>query len=143
ELPREQLPKLRQLKIVEGKLADFESRKDAALVGSAVAQRRRLSVGQRFSIGEVKVTIVGVFTAPTASEENFIYTDLDFLQRTPGLHSVGIVTQLEVRLTPNANPDEVAKKIDEHFRGSSVQTDSRPKGGFQANAVSDFVELLR
>ena len=141
-MPREQLLKVRSLKLIDGSLSDFEKRTDAALVGRAVAQRRGLSTGQRFSIGEVKVTIAGVFSAPTTSEENFIYTDVDFLQRTPGLNSVGTVTQLEVRLNPDAKADEIAKKIDERFRGGPIATDTRTKGVFQANAVSDLVELI-
>jgi putative ABC transport system permease protein len=141
-MPAKKLAKARDLKLVEGDWSNFKPKSDAALVGRAVAQRRSLSVGNRFSIGEVKVTVAGIFTAPLAAEENFIYTDLEFLQRTPGLNSVGTVTQIEVRLTPSADPDQVARAIDTRFRGGPIQTDTRPKGVFQANAVSDLAELI-
>src|SRR5262249_34246649 len=119
-----------------------ESRRDAALVGQAVARRRNLTVGQRFSIGEVTVTVAGVFRAAQPAEENFLYTHLEFLQRTRGLNSVGTVTQFEVRLTDDADPLAVARAIDDRYRGGPVATDTRPKGVFQRNAVGDLAELI-
>jgi putative ABC transport system permease protein len=141
-LPPAKLREARDLHLVAGDWSDFERRRDAAVVGLAVARRRGLHVGQRFSIGEVTVTVVGIFSATLPAEENFIYTPLEFLQRTPGLNSVGTVTQLEVRLTEGADPETVCKAIDDHFRGGPIQTDTRPKGIFQANAVSDLAELI-
>jgi putative ABC transport system permease protein len=108
----------------------------------SVARRRNVSVGQRFSVGQVTVLVAGIFTAPTSAEENFIYTHLDFLQRTRGLNSVGTVTQLEVRLTDDADADALAHTIDERFRGGPIQTDTRRKGVFEANAVADLAELI-
>lgn len=132
----------RELRLLSGDWADFEKRQDAALVGQAVARRRGLRVGQQFSIGEVRVFIAGIFAAAVPAEENFLYTHLLFLQQTPGLRATGTVTQMEVRLTDDADPDAVARAIDERFRGGPVQTDTRPKGVFQQNAVGDLVELI-
>src|ERR1700693_2672946 len=85
-VPPEKLKTARDLKLVAGNWQDFEGRQDAALVGQALDRRRNLSGGQRFSIGEVTVTVAGVFTAASPAEENFLYTHLDFLQRTRGLN---------------------------------------------------------
>jgi putative ABC transport system permease protein len=140
-VPPEKLRAARDLRLVAGSWADFEGRRDAALVGRALARRRGLNVGQRFSIGELTVTVAGIFAA-TAAEENFAYTHLEFLQRTRGLNSVGTVTQFEARLAEGADPDAVCRSIDQAFRGGPVQTDTRTKGVFEANAVGDLAALI-
>jgi putative ABC transport system permease protein len=141
-VPPAKLRTARDFNVVAGDWSEFEKRQDAALVGRAVANRRSLSVGKRFSIGEVTVTVAGIYTAAEPAEENFLYTHLDFLQRTPGLNSVGTVTQFEVQLKPGADPQSVARQIDADFQGGPVQTDTRVKGAFQVRAVRDLVELI-
>jgi putative ABC transport system permease protein len=141
-MPAEKVREARALTLLSGDWARFEGRRDAALVGRAIARRRGLAVGQRFSIGAVTVTVAGVFAAANPTDENFLFTHLEFLQRTPGLRSVGTVTQLEVRLADGADATAVAKAIDDMFRGGPVATDTRPKGAFQARAVGDLVELI-
>jgi putative ABC transport system permease protein len=141
-VPPEKLRSIRDVKLVKGDWQEFEHRTDGAVVGQALARRRNLEVGQRFSVGEVTVTVVGIYTAPTAAEENFLYTHLEFLQRTRGLNAVGMATQIEVRLDDGADPQAVAKAIDDYYRGGPVLTDTRPKGVFEANAVGDLVELI-
>jgi putative ABC transport system permease protein len=141
-IPPEKLRSTRDLQFIAGEWGEFEKRRDAALVGQALARRRGLSVGQRFSIGEVTVVIAGIYTAVSAAEESFLYTHLEFLQRTRGLNSVGTVTQLEVRLADGADPQAVSRAIDAGFRSAQVQTDTRPKGVFQQSAVGDLAELI-
>jgi len=141
-IPPEKLRSARELHLVSGSWDEFEKHRDAALVGQAVARRRGLSIGQRFSIGELSVTVAGIFQGAPA-EENFVYTQLEFLQRTRGLHAVGTVTQFEVRLTNDADAETVAHAIDDVFRGSQIVTDTRPRGVFEANAVGDLVDLIR
>jgi putative ABC transport system permease protein len=141
-LPAEKLRKIRDLKLASGDWPAFEKQRDAAIVGQALAQRRNIAVGQRFSIGELTVTVAGIFTAADAGEESFIYTHLEFLQRTRGLNSVGTVTQFEVLLAEGTDANALCRTIDEKFRGGPIQTDSRPKGVFQARAVGDLAELI-
>src|SRR5262249_50030556 len=86
-LPPERLRSARDLHLVSGSWDDFEQHRDAALVGQAVARRRGITTGQRFSIGELTVSVAGIFQAAPV-EENFIYTQLEFLQRTRGLNAV-------------------------------------------------------
>jgi putative ABC transport system permease protein len=64
------------------------------------------------------------------------------MQRTRGLNAVGTVTQLEIKLADGADPESVAKAIDERFRGGPVATDTRPKGTFQAAAVGDLADVI-
>jgi putative ABC transport system permease protein len=141
-MPPEKVGRFREMHLIDGDLNQFEQRQDGALAGRALANRRGLKVGQRFSIGQVTVHIAGIFTAAIPEEENFLYTHLDFLQRTNGLNSVGTVTQFEVKLTDSADANAVGRAIDEAFHGGPVATDTRPKGVFQANAVGDLAELI-
>jgi putative ABC transport system permease protein len=141
-MPPDKLRTTRSLSLPEGKWDQFERQTDAALVGMAVAERRKLSAGSKFTIGEVTVTVVGVFQSATLAENNFIYTHLDFLQRARGQDSVGTVTQQEVRLTDNADPLAVAAAIDAEFHAGPVATTTRPKGVFQADTLSDLAELI-
>jgi len=137
-----QIQATRPVKLVEGSWTAFSSRRDAAIVGRNVAQRRGLNVGDQFSIGDLSVNVAGIFRSSVPSEENLIYTSLEFLQYTRGLDAVGLVTQHEVLLTDDADPDLVASEIDEVLRAGPVATTTRRKGAFQASTLSDLVDLI-
>lgn len=141
-VPPAKLRSVRDLKLLQGDWGQFERQRDSAVVGNAVAQRRRLRVGQRFSIGMVTVNVVGIFESPVEADENMIYTHLEFLQRTPGLNSVGTVTQIEVPLEQEADAKTVSKAIDHAFRTGPVGTNTRTRGVFQSKAVGDLVEMI-
>lgn len=140
--PPEQLQKMRDLRLESGSWAELESRRDAAIVGRNVAQRRGIRPGQSFRIGEINVQVVGIFSSPVPAEENLIYTSLEFLQYTHGLNAAGLVTQHEVHLQETADPDSVAAAIDEALRAGPVATTTRRRGAFQASTLSDLVDLI-
>jgi putative ABC transport system permease protein len=137
-----QIRKSRPIHLIQGTWNDFQERRDAAIVGGNVAKRRGLQVGQQFTIGEISVHIAGVFQSNVPSEENLIYTNLPFLQNTRGLDAAGLVTQHEVLLTEDADPDRVASEIDAMLRSGTVATKTRRKGAFQASTLSDLVDLI-
>jgi putative ABC transport system permease protein len=141
-MPAKQLRSARQLTLLTGDWGQFDSRTDAAIVGQSVAQRRRLKVGERFTIGEVTVNIVGVFRSTVPAEDSYIYTHLDFLQRARGKSSVGTVTQLEVQLGEGADSDRLAAQIDAQFKSGPVATSTRSKGVFQRDTLADLAELI-
>jgi putative ABC transport system permease protein len=141
-MPPEKLRSSRNLTLLSGNWGDFDTRTDAAIVGQSVAQRRRLKVGERFTIGDVSVSVVGVFRSTVPAEDNYLYTHLDFLQRARGKSSVGTVTQLEVHLNDGADPDRLASEIDAQFRNGPVATSTRSKGVFQRDTLSDLAELI-
>lgn len=141
-VPTDQLRSFRNLTLTAGDWSAFTGRKNVALAGASLARRRGLSVGSTFSIGEVSVQIVGIFTTAVPGEENYLYVPLAFLQRTRGLNAVGTVTQLEVKLAEGADAEAVAKSIDAHFHGGPIVTDTRPKGVFQAAAVGDLADII-
>lgn len=138
----QQIRTMRPLKLREGSWQQFSSQRDAAIVGRNVAQRRSLRVGDQFSIGDISVRVAGIFESSVPSEENLIYTSLRFLQYTSELDAAGLVTQHEVLLTGDADPDRVAAQIDDTLRAGSVATKTRRKGAFQASTLSDLVDLI-
>jgi len=140
--PPQQLRQARNLTLVSGDWSEFESRRDAAIVGRNVAQRRRLRPGDQFSIGEMSVKVAGIFASTVPAEENLIYTSLDFLQYGRGPEFVGVATQFEVTLAPEADPDEVGRLIDETLKAGPVATTTRSKGAFQTSTLSDLVDLI-
>jgi putative ABC transport system permease protein len=141
-VPAEKLRGARDLTLISGSWEDFERRRDGALVGSNVATRRNLKVGDTFSIGEVVVTIAGIFESAVPAEQSLIYAHLEFLQRTSGLDAVGLVTQFEALLADEADPDMVAATIDEKLHAGAVATVTRRKGAFQASTLADLVSLV-
>ncbi len=137
-----QVQQSRPIKLVSGSWQQFQSQRDAAIVGQNVAKRRGLKAGDQFSIGDISVRVAGVFESTVPSEENLIYTSLAFLQFTRGLDAAGLVTQHEVVLSEDADPDRVASEIDASLRSGSVATKTRRKGAFQASTLSDLVDLI-
>ncbi len=141
-VPAAQLRTARALRLDDASWEAFANRRDAAIVGRNVAQRRNLSAGSQFSIGEISVQVAGVFESPIPAEENLIYTHLDFLQYTRGLDAAGLVTQHEVQLADDADPGAIARQIDEALRAGPVATTTRRKGVFQASTLADLVDLI-
>lgn len=138
----QQIRDTRPLTLTAGDWQQFASQRDAAIVGRNVAQRRGLQTGDQFSIGEISVKVAGIFTSSVPSEENVIYTSLEFLQYSRGLDAAGVVTQHEVQLSSGADADRIAAQIDQMLRAGSVATKTRRKGAFQASTLSDLVDLI-
>jgi putative ABC transport system permease protein len=141
-LPADKLWTTRRLQVSAGERAAFEQQDDGALVGRVLARRRGLTPGQKFTIGEITVTVSGVFAADSPAGENVLYTHLAFLQRAKGRDAVGVATLFEVGLHADADPDAVARQIDATFRDGRVATDTRPRGAFQTSVVGDLIELI-
>jgi putative ABC transport system permease protein len=67
---------------------------------------------------------------------------LGLVQRARGDEDIGTVTQVEVHLAENADPDAVAANIDASFHSGPVATTTRTKGMFQADTLADLAELI-
>ena len=111
-------------------------------MGRAVANRRGVNVGDKFSIGDLSVVVAGIYDSDDPAEENYIYSHLDFLQRSKGMNLVGTVTQLEVLLNESADADLICQTIDDRYKAGPVETDTRPKGVFQAKSLGDLTQLI-
>ena len=128
--------------LVTGSWQEFEKNQDSAVMGRAVAERRSVKLGDKFSIGDLSVVVAGIYDADDPAEENYIYSHLDFLQRSKGMNLVGTVTQLEVLLNETADADLICQEIDERYKAGPVETDTRPKGVFQAKSLGDLTQLI-
>lgn len=141
-LPADKLQEARDFELVMGTWSEFERHQDAAVVGQAVATRRGIEVGDKFSVGDLSVNVAGIYTSSDPSEENYIYSHLEFLQRGKGMNLVGTVTQMEILLDQGIDPVKKCLEVDELFRGGPVETDTRPKGVFQAKSLGDLAQLI-
>jgi len=141
-LPPESLRAARDFELVSGNWPEFEQHQDAAVVGRAVANRRGIEKGDKFSIGGISVNVAGIYKSDDPSEENYIYSHLEFLQRAEGMDLVGTATQLEVLLDEGVDADAKCGDIDDLFRGGPVETVTRPKGVFQAQSLGDLTQLI-
>lgn len=141
-VPPEKLRQARDFVLVAGNWSEFAAHQDAAVVGRAVAARRGIKVGDKFSIGELSVNVAGIYRSDDPAEDNYIYSHLEFLQRGKGLNLVGTVTQLEILLRDGVEPVAKCAEIDNLFRGGPVETDTRPKGVFQAKSLGDLTQLI-
>lgn len=141
-VPPKKLRRTRDFELIAGSWPEFEEHQDAAVVGRAVANRRGINVGDKFSIGGFSVNIAGIYTSDDPAEENYIYSHLEFLQRGKGMDLVGTVTQIEVLLAEGVDAAAKCEEIDDLFRGGPVETDTRPKGVFQAKALGDLTQLI-
>ncbi len=141
-VPPKKLRQARDFQLAAGSWAEFEDHQDAALIGQAVARRRGIQVGDKFSIGDLSVVVAGVFESADPAEENYIYSHLDFLQRRKGANLVGTVTQLETRLQSHVDAEAKSEEIDRLLKSGPVETDTRPKGVFQAKSLGDLAHLI-
>ena len=141
-VPPEKLRKARDFELVSGSWSEFEQHQDAAVIGRTVAARRSIIVGDKFSIGELSVNVAGIYRSDDPAEENYIYSHLEFLQRSKGMNLVGTVTQLEILLNEGVDSIAKCKEIDDKFRGGPVETDTRPKGVFQVKSLGDLTQLI-
>ncbi len=141
-VPPLKLRKARDFELISGNWGDFEQHQDAAVVGRAVANRRAIEVGDKFSIGDLSVNVAGIYESDDPAEENYIYSHLDFLQRSKGMNLVGTVTQMEILLHEGVDPAAKCREIDDIYRAGPVETDTRPKGVFQARSLGDLTQLI-
>ena len=132
-----------RLRFLAGSMGEFLARGDGALVGSALAERRRLKVGDRFASAGVSVTVAGVVEADGPQDRNACYVQLPFLQGSMGGIQGGEVTQFEVEVDDPARLNEVARAIDDAFAAESAPTATRAEKAFVARAAEDLVTIAR
>lgn len=127
--------------LAAGSIADWKRRGDGALVGEALAARRRLRPGDRFDAAGITVTVAGILRSNQPEHRNVAYVHLDFLQRA-GRRGVGVVTQFNVRVADPALLESVARAIDAEFARDADPTHTRSARAFVASAAADVVEIV-
>jgi putative ABC transport system permease protein len=132
-----------RLRFLEGSMQAFLSRGDGALIGSALAERRRLKAGDRFASAGVIVTVMGIVEAEGAQDRNACFVQLPFLQSATGRIQGGEVTQFEVEVDDPRRMEEVARTIDERFASDASPTSTWAEKAFVARAAEDLVTIAR
>lgn len=132
-----------RLRFLAGSMQDFLGRGDGALVGAALAERRRLRIGDRFASAGVSVTVTGIVESDGPQDRNACYVQLPFLQGSMGGIQGGEVTQFEVEVDDPARLEAVARAIDEQFLAESAPTATRAEKAFVARAAADLVTIAR
>lgn len=128
--------------IAEGTVADWQHRGDAAMVGRALAERRGLRVGDRFSAAGITVFVAGILDSDAMQVRNAAWVQLPFLQeavRSGG--TGGDVTQFNVFVNDPTRMDEIAADIDALFKHDERPTATRPEKAFIGRAARDIVAL--
>mgnify|MGYP001202544342 CR=1 FL=1 len=140
----EHLPTLaRRWTFLEGDLASWERRTDAALVGERLAQRRGFKVGQSFTSSGITVYVAGIIRSSEPQDENVAYVNLDFIQRaSTNRAGLGVVPQFNVTVHDPADLERVAAAIDEEFRHEADPTTTRSEKAFVAQAGADILEIV-
>ena len=141
-VPPTKLQLARDFELTSGEWSEFEDHQDAAVIGRAVARRRGIKVGDNFSLGDLSVDIAGIYQSNDPAEENYIYSHLEFLQIRKGMNGVGTVTQMEILLDEGVDAVAKCSEIDDIYKAGPVETDTRPKGVFQAKSLGDLVQLI-
>jgi putative ABC transport system permease protein len=130
--------------VLAGSLQEWERRGDGALIGSGLAERRGLRVGDRFDAAGVRCYVAGIFDSPRAQDRNVAYVHLAFLQETIARGGTGgIVTQFNVDVDDPRALEETAQRIDDLFQRDQYPTTTRAETAFVARAAHDVIALVR
>ena len=142
-VPRDDLTLAIDGQVRDGSIADWQARGDAAIVGEALATRRGIKTGDRFSAAGVTVYVSGILETDHPQNRNIVWVHLPFLQevaRRGG--SGGLVTQFNVSVDDPTELETVAASIDEIFAHDEYPTSTRPERAFVGRVARDIVELV-
>jgi len=97
-IPREQAAGVvKGFTFLSGSLDEWAKRGDAALVGEALAARRRITVGQTLAAAGISAYVAGIIRSDEPQDQNVAYVDLPFLQRAAARGAV-LVDVVQPRL---------------------------------------------
>lgn len=131
-----------ETQITSGSISNWTKRSDAAIVGDALADRRGIRVGDRFSAAGVTVYVAGILSSSEMQDRNSTWVHLPFLQETIRRGGTGgLVTQFNVRVDDPARMSDVALAIDDTFAHDERPTATRPEKAFIGRAARDIVDI--
>ena len=126
----------------DGSVDQWLRREDGALVGTNLAHRRRLKIGDTFDAAGITVTVAGIIQSTESSQDdNVAFVHLPFLQQASRI-GLGVVTQFTVKVRDSSSLDSVAKEIDQLFRSASEPTRTTTEKAFFANTAKELIELI-
>ncbi|MFF8381837.1 ABC transporter permease [Streptomyces sp. NPDC015661] len=97
-----------------------ETDAEVAVVDSAYAQEKDLSVGDELTVKGVKFQIIGIATADSGQSAAQVYLPLERAQTLSG--SAGKITTVYVRATDSTRIDAVKTAIQKNVSGTTVTT---------------------
>jgi putative ABC transport system permease protein len=126
----------------EGSIDQWLAREDGALVGTNLAQRRRLKTGDTFDAAGITVTVAGIIqSAESSQDDNVAFVHLPFLQQASRI-GLGVVTQFTVKVRDSSLLDSVSQEIDQLFKPASEPTRTTTEKAFFANTAKELIELI-
>jgi len=129
--------------ISDGSMAQWKSRGDAAVIGEALAARRNVRVGDRFTAAGLSVYVAGILESDAPQDRNVAYVHLPFLQESMRKGGTGgTVTQFNVKVKDPLRMEEVAAEIDTTFRHDEHPTSTRSEKAFVGRAARDIIEIV-
>lgn len=131
---------MHDFRVIEGDAQSWKQKSDGALVGKRIAERRKLSPGDRLRVGGLDVEVGGIMESSGAGLDNVVFMQLDQLQLSR--KQQGIATQFFVRVKDGADPVAVARAIDEKFAGDERQTDTKTMQAFVQGAIGEVTEVI-
>jgi len=92
-------------------------------------------------LGDVDLHVSGIVRGEAAGVANLAFVHLDQL----GLarKRQGQATQFLVKLAPGADPQDVARAIDKHFRPDEARTDTKSMQAFVAAAIAEISQVVQ
>lgn len=145
-VPRDsiQVALAKDAQIIDGTIEDWKRRGDAAIVGSSLAARRGIKVGDRFSAAGIEVFVAAIQETDQAQDKNAALVQLPFLQEAARKGGTGtIVTQFNVQVDDPTELNSVASAIDESFAHDEHPTSTFPEKAFVGRAARDIVHLAQ
>lgn len=135
-----ELTKLHEFEVLDGSIEAWKDSSDGALVGRRLADRRKLSVGDRVRLTNVDVEVKGIVSGEGAGVDNIAFVHLAQLQRARGRQ--GIATEFLVRIAADADPQAVSSAIDARFATAEQTTETKPLQAFVRGAVGEVAEIV-
>jgi len=135
-----ELTKLYDLDVLGGSIDTWRQQSDGALVGERLAERRRLTVGQRVRLGDLDVQVSGIVRSETAGVANLAFVHLD--QLSLARKRQGAATQFLVKVKDGADADAIAQAIDGVFRSDAARTDTKSMQAFVAAAIAEIAQVV-
>ncbi len=124
-----------------GSLEQWKKQGDGALLGHVLAQRRGLSVGDRFDAAGITCTVSGIIESAESQDKNVAFVHLGFLQQSSRV-GLGVVTQFNVQIRDPEQMNSIAEEIDTTFASDQEPTHTRPEKAFVAQTASELMGLI-
>jgi putative ABC transport system permease protein len=131
----------KDIQLLQGSIATWKKRSDAALMGEHLALKRGLKVGDRLEVAGIAITVAGILRSTHPQDQNVAYTHLSFIQRS-AKDQIGVVTQFNVKIKDPSALESIAEEIDSSFAHSPEPTSTWTEKAFVARAASDIIEIV-